>query len=196
MEQEAELLLVDAPVGLLDDGRLPDRFAAALAAMPCDVGILVTREASRAPDGPILVPFGGVEHEWAAIELGAWIAGARGVPLQLAGAAAAPKSGKRDASRLLARAALMVQRVAGVPTEPVLVPAGEAGVIEAAASAGLVVIGVPPGWRHEGIGATRLAIVRDAVAPTLLVRRGLRPGGLTPKKSLTRFTWSMATAER
>ena len=65
VEQEAELLLVDAPVGLLDDGRLSDRFAAALAAMPCDVGILVTREAPS--DGPILVPFGGVEHEWAAL---------------------------------------------------------------------------------------------------------------------------------
>ena len=196
VEQEAELLLVDAPVGLLDDGRLPEAFAAALAAMPCDVGILVTREASA---GPGAVPSSSrsvassTSGPLSSSEPGS--RATRGVPLQLAGAAAAPKAGKRDASRLLARAALMVQRVAGVPTEPVLVPAGEAGVIEAAGSAGLVVIGVPPGWRHEGIGATRLAIARDAVAPTLLVRRGLRPGGLTPKKSLTRFTWSMATAE-
>ena len=195
-EQEAELLLVDAPLGLLEDGRLEEAFAAALAAMPCDVGILVAREAAPDPGRPVLAPFGGAEHEWAAVELGAWIASTRGVSLQLAGAAAAPEAGKRDASRLLARAALMVQRVAGVPTEPVLVPAGEAGVIEAAGSAGLVVIGLPPGWRQDGIGATRLAVAREAVAPALLVRRGLRPGGLAPKKSLTRFTWTIAAAER
>ena len=195
-EQEADLLLLDAPPGFLDDGRFGEPFASALAALPCDVGILVTREAAPSPDHPVLVPFGGVEHEWAAVELAAWIARSRGAALQLAGAQAAPEEGKRDASRLLARAALMVQRVAGVPTEPVLVPAGDAGVIGAAEGAGLVVVGLPPGWRQDGIGPTRLAVAKSAVPPTLLVRRGLRPGGLAPQKSLTRFTWTMAAAER
>jgi hypothetical protein len=27
--------------------------------------------------------------------------------------------------------------------------------------------------------------------PTLLVRKGLRPGGLAPPENLTRFTWSL-----
>ena len=31
-----------------------------------------------APEAPILVPFGGAEHDWAALELGAWIAAADG----------------------------------------------------------------------------------------------------------------------
>ena len=180
-EQEAELLLVDAPLGLLEDGRLEEAFAAALAAMPCDVGILVAREAAPDPGRPILAPFGGAEHEWAPSSS---VPGSR--------VRAACRCSWRARRRLRRResetpagcspAPPMVQRVAGVPTEPVLVPAGEAGVIEAAGSAGLVVIGLPPGWRQDGIGATRLAVVREAVAPTLLVRRGLRPGGSGAKE--------------
>jgi hypothetical protein len=35
--------------------------------------------------------------------------------------------------------------------------------------------------------------IRDAISgdPTLLVRKGLRPGGLAPAENLTRFTWSL-----
>jgi DNA-binding SARP family transcriptional activator len=195
-EQGGELLLVDAPPSLLDDGRLPEGLATTLAGMPCDVGILVARAGGSDPERPVLVPFGGAEHEWAAVELGAWMAGARGVALQLAGAAGEPREGKRDASRLLARAALMVQRVAGVPTEPVLVQPGDEGVVAAAEHAGLVLMGLSPGWRQDGVGPTRLAVARNASPPVLFVRRGLRPGGLAPQKSLTRFTWTMASAER
>ncbi len=61
----------------------------------------------------MLVPFGGAEHDWAAVELGAWFARARQAPLRLAGVGALPEHGKRDASRLLSHGALAVQRVLG-----------------------------------------------------------------------------------
>ena len=64
--------------------------------------------------------------------------------------------------------------------------------IAAADDAGLLVVGLSPRWRQEGLGATRLAVAREARPPTLLVRRGLRPGGLAPRESLTRFTWTIA----
>jgi len=196
-EQNIDLLLVDAPRALLEEGELDKNVTLVLGGMPCDVGMLVVRDggaASIGPDRPVLVPFGGAEHEWAAVELGAWIAGAHRAPLRMLGTAADPASGRRDASRLLARAALMVQKVAGIPTEPVLVPPGDAAVIEAAKEAGLLLVGLSPRWRQEGLGQARLAVLRGARPPTLLVRRGLRPGGLAPRESLTRFTWTLAAA--
>ena len=38
------------------------------------------------------------------------------------------------------------------------------------------------------------ALARDAGVPTLLVRKGLRPGGLAPPERMTRYTWSFAHA--
>ena len=193
-EQEADLLLLVAPPELLESG-VPDvELASVLAEMPCDVGLLFSREQPLPIDAehPVLVPFGGAEHEWAAVELGAWIARAHGARLRLVGTRADPDGGRRDASRLLARAALMVQRVAAVPTEPELVERGEVAVVGAAASAGLVVVGLSARWRQEGLGRDRLAVLRDSLPQTLLVRRGLRPGGLAPARSVTRFTWTLA----
>ena len=53
-------------------------------------------------------------------------------------------------------------------------------------------VGISPRWRHEGIGAARRALVRDARPPVLLVHRGPRPGVLAPRESRTRFTWTLA----
>ena len=156
---------------------------------PCDVALLVPRDAT--PEGPVLVPFGGAEHDWAAVELGAWFARADQAPLRLAGAAAAPEQGRRDASRLLSHGALAVQRVLGISAEPLLTPPGEDGMLEASRDAGLLVVGLSTRWHHEGLGPARLRLAREAVPPTLLVRRGLRPGGLAPPATLTRFTWSI-----
>jgi DNA-binding SARP family transcriptional activator len=189
MELDIELVLADAPAELLRDGR-PDReLTAMLAQTPCDVALLVPRE--RAGEGPVLVPFGGAEHDWAAVELGAWLARSQEVALRLAGAAAMPKQGKRDASRLLSHGALAVQRVVGVAAESVLTAPGEEGMLEASRDAGVLVVGLSTRWHREGLGPARLRLARDAAPPTLLVRRGLRPGGLSPPASLTRFTWSI-----
>jgi hypothetical protein len=41
------------------------------------------------------------------------------------------------------------------------------------------------------MGTARLELARRAATQVLLVRRGLRPGGLAPPRALTRFTWSL-----
>jgi hypothetical protein len=188
-ELDVELVLTDAPDDLLADGAPDGQLAAVLAETPCDVALLVPRDMT--PEGPVLVPFGGADHDWAAVEVGAWLARATGSPLRLAGAAAVPESGKRDASRLLSHGALAVQRVLGIPAEPLLTPPGEDGMLEASRDAGLLVVGLSTRWHHEGLGPARLRLAREATPPTLLVRRGLRPGGLAPPAALTRFTWSI-----
>jgi DNA-binding SARP family transcriptional activator len=186
-EQAIDLLLIDGSLG--EDG-LEDDVVAVLQGAPCDVALLFAG-GSASPGRPVLVPFGGVEHDWAAVEVAAWIARACGTSVTLVGAEGDPRLGKRDASRLLASASLLVQRAAGVATEPLLVPRGPEGIVRAADGAGLTVVGLSEAWHHEGLGATRLAIARRASGPTLFVRRGLRPGGLAPRESLTRFTWSL-----
>jgi hypothetical protein len=188
-EQDVDLVLLEAPASLLEAG-LPDAdLTEVLARAPCDVAVLAGR-AERA-GGPVLVPFSGAEHDWAAIELGAWIARARGVPLRLLGAGAVPEAGKRDSSRLLAHASLAVHRGLGVLAEPMLVPPGAEAILEASADAGVLAIGLSPRWHQEGLGSTRLALARHARPSVLLVRHGLRPGGLAPRAALTRFTWSV-----
>ena len=189
-ELDVDLLLTDAPDELLAEGAPDERLAAVLAEAPCDVALLAARDATR--EAPVLVPFGGAEHDWAAVELGAWFARAEDVPLRLAGAAAVPEHGKRDASRLLSHGALAVQRVLGIAAEPLLAPPGEDGMLEASRDAGLLVVGLSTRWHREGLGPARLRLAREATPPTLLVRRGLRPGGLAPPPALTRFTWSIS----
>jgi DNA-binding SARP family transcriptional activator len=188
-ELDVELLLAAAPDELRAEGVPDEQLTALLDETPCDVALLVPRDAK--PDGPVLVPFGGAEHDWAAVELGAWLAQADGAPLRLAGAAAVPEQGKRDASRLLSHGALAVQRVLGISAEPLLTERGEEGMLAASRDAGLLVVGLSTRWHHEGLGGARLRLAREAEAPTLLVRRGLRPGGLAPPAALTRFTWSI-----
>jgi DNA-binding SARP family transcriptional activator len=188
-ELDVELLLVDSPDEFLAEGAPDEQLTAVLADTPCDVALLVPRGAM--PAGPVLVPFGGAEHDWAAVELGAWFAHADQAPLRLAGAAAVPEQGRRDASRLLSHGALAVQRVLGISAEPLLTPPGEEGMLEASRDAGLLVVGLSTRWHREGLGPARLRLAREATPPTLLVRRGLRPGGLAPPATLTRFTWSI-----
>ena len=190
-DTEVSLLLVDA-VGQPDpDGRFDPLLAGLLAAVPCDVGLLVRSEGSAGDDAPVLVPFGGAEHEWAAVELGAWIASAENRPLRLAGVEADLAAGRRDASRLLARAALLVQQVTGVSTEPVLLAPGPNELAAETEQARVAVVGLPDGWRTRGVGQTRAELAALASAPVLLVRGGPKPGGLAPDESHTRFTWTI-----
>jgi hypothetical protein len=142
--------------------------------------------------GPVLVPFSGAEHDWAAVELGAWLAQSLERDLQLAGASTG--AGGRDASRLLASASLALQRAVGVHSDPVIVDPSPAALVAAARAAGIVVVGLTERWRREGLGRARTALATDAEVPTLLVRRGLRPGGLAARPGDTRFTWTIAAA--
>ena len=137
----------------------------------------------------MLVPFSGFEHDWAAVELGAWFAQALECPIQLAGPSTGP--GGRDASRLLASASLVLQKALGVEADPLIVEPSPAALVAAARDSGLVVVGLTERWRREGLGGARTALATTPGLTTLLVRRGLRPGGLAPQTSETRFTWTV-----
>ncbi len=190
-EQDVDLLLLSAPEGL-EDGPLEPELAFVFANAPCDVAICLLRGGGREEGDLVLVPFGGSAHDWAALELGAWMASADGSRLRLLGVMSDPETGKRDASRLLAAASLAVQRLTGVSTEPALFPPGPEGLLRASEDAARVVAGVPEDWRDRGLGPVRAALSRSGLANTLFVRRGVRPGGIAPRDSLTRFTWSLA----
>jgi DNA-binding SARP family transcriptional activator len=179
-ELDCDLMLVDAPTELLESPVLRELLAAA----PCDVAALVGGEPVP---GPLLVPFVGAGHDWSAIELGAWLAGAWHVPLRLAG----PAVETRDSSRLLASASLAVQHAYGIAAEPLLLAPGAEDLVRAAEEASLVIVGLSERWRKEGLGQTRAALTQLTTTPVVLVRRGLRPGGLAPRESRTRFTWSL-----
>ena len=176
---------------LMDAGEEPLGGAAAtvLERAPCDVA-LVLPGSGPAGGGPIVVPFGAAGHDWAALELGAWLARTKGVPLRLVGAADRRRKG-RDASRLLADASLIVQRTAGIVAEPILAATGRRGVAEAAQGAGALIVGLSERWREEGLGRARSELASRPPAPTVFVRRGARPGGLAPAETRTRFSWSI-----
>jgi Kef-type K+ transport system membrane component KefB len=159
----------------------------------CDVGVLVAREGSAievGPDRPIVVPFGGAEHDWSALELAVWLASGSGAPVRLLGAAGQTEEGK-SVSRLLGDASLIVQQISGVATEPLVVESS-AAIVEAAEGAGLLAIGLSDRWRQEGLGETRSEIAKAAKVPVVFIRRGTRPGALAPRGDATRFTWSRA----
>jgi DNA-binding SARP family transcriptional activator len=177
---------VDLLVSEIAQPRVDDDTAAVLEQASCDVALLV-----GAPrEGPVLVPFGGAWHDWAALEVGAWVARATGARLRLIGALGTDDA--PDASRLLADASLIVQRTAGIVAEPLLAPPGR-GVLALAEGAGLLVVGFSERWRQEGLGRVRGALVEAPPAPTVLVRRGPRPGGLAPPETVTRFGWSLTS---
>jgi DNA-binding SARP family transcriptional activator len=190
-EHDVDLVLIAASPSLLESGRPDQDLDLILERAPCDVAVLAGT--GDVAEGPIVTPFAGAEHDWAAIEVAAWLAGALGTTLRLLGTEADPALPRRDASRLLARASLLVQQVVGITTEPVLVPPGEEGVLGAARDARVLVMGLSDRWRAEGMGRARLAVVAGADVPTLFVRRGLRPSGVAPSETLTRFTWTLAS---
>ncbi len=179
-DQDVDLALVASLGDPLEDPEL----AELLRSAPCDVAVAVGE--SVAAPGPVLVPFAGGEHDWSAIELGAWLAGSWDVPLLIAGPA--PVDAK-DASRTLANASLAVQRAFGVAAEPLLVAPEPDRLVEAARDAAVSIVGLPDRWRTGGLGPARAALAASGRA-TLLVRKGLRPGGLAPPENLTRFTWT------
>ena len=195
-EQEVDLVVID-PLGDLSEG-FGAELAAVLDGAPCDVGVLVQRDGVPPAVGPgraVLVPFGGAEHEWAAHGDRRVARGRRqGHDSSCSERPPIQTRVRRDASRLLATASLVLQQAAGVTAEPRLVPPGPESVIEAARDAGVTVVGLPDRWHQQGLDADRLAVATRSPSPVLLVRGGVRPGGLAPDESLTRFTWTMASA--
>jgi DNA-binding SARP family transcriptional activator len=179
---DAGLVLVEAPPGFAEGRPPPDQLVELLARSPADVAVVALGVGPGRTSGGVIVPFGGGEHDWAAVELAAWLATATGEPLRLAGS--------HEASRLLADASMAVQRLAGVVAEPLLVEPSATGLAEAAADAMAVVVGLSPRWRHEGLGEARRMLATPDGPPLLAVHHGPRPSGVAPREATTRFTWS------
>jgi len=184
---EIELVLVEAPPNFAEGG-IPTQLASLFERSTADIAVV-----GGVPSGGtgVYVPFGGGKHDWAAAEIGAAMAQEAGTRLTLVGTKADPASGRRDASRLLADAALAVQQLGAVETVPLLVDPSEEALSAALGNAAVVLTGLAEHWPRSGLGPVRQAILRSARAPVLIVHRGLRPGSLAPREGATRFTWSI-----
>jgi DNA-binding SARP family transcriptional activator len=190
-EHPVDLLLIQADVGSIS---APTEIGEALESVGCDVAIVVgSNSAGWPPDGdpPVVSPFGGAEHDWPALEFAAWIASAEGLPFRLLGSTADLKRGQRDASRLLARASLIVQNMTGAVAQPVLVDPGR-GILGDVRAAAAVVMGLPDDWVSQGLGELRAEVCEAAAGPVILTRRGSRTRSGAPSTEGTRFGWSRA----
>jgi Kef-type K+ transport system membrane component KefB len=195
--EPVDLALIEGRRRLIGEGVPLGEVAVLLEGASCDVAVLVAREGIPivvGPDHPVLIPFGGAEHDWAALELGSWLASSTGAPVKLLGAAGQTDEGK-SVTRMLADAGLVTQQATGIATEPLVVEGGRDSIVEAASGAGLLVIGLSERWRREGLGPTRSEIAKAAPAPVVFVRRGARPGLFAPRDNVTQFKWSMAGME-
>jgi Kef-type K+ transport system membrane component KefB len=189
-EQEVDLIILDGRRPLLGEGVPRGAVGQVLEQAPSDVAVLVERQERPTIDAdhPVMVPFGGGDHDWAALELATLIASSTGAPLKLIGAGDGNGRGE-GARRVLDNASLVVQQLAGIATEPVLV-SGD-GLVAATEGAGLLAVGLSDRWRSEGLGPVRAKIAKEAEAPILFIRRGTRPGALAPRGGdVTRFAWS------
>ena len=192
---EVDLLVLGRDLSEMDDGSFDSELARILGSAPCDVALWPrTTAAGCQSDGPVVVPFGALEHDWAALELGAWIAGTTARPLVLLGTGGDSHGERRDASRVLADAGLLIQHATGVVAQPRLSEPGRSGLHDGVADAGLVLAGLSERWSAEGLGTTRLELARSAAAPVLFLRRGLRPGGISPPDKITLYRGSVTVA--
>jgi DNA-binding SARP family transcriptional activator len=190
---DVELVLMDAPPEI-ESGVISSELMTILETSPADVALVRTALSDVHRGAGVFVPFGGGEHDWAALELGAWLASALRLPVTLVGTDADQSRDRPDASRLLADASLAVQRVVGVETRPALATATPDALVAAVEPATVVVAGISAHWRAGGLGAARRALARCAGPPVILVHRGPRPGGLAPEESRTRFSWSIVAS--
>jgi DNA-binding SARP family transcriptional activator len=171
---------------------LSDLHTDVLADCVCDVGLLAMRVGKRpSAHAAVLVPFGGNDHDWTALEIGCWLARASNAPLRLLGVSSG-RDGARDASRTLASASLAMQRSYGIVAEAEIVPPGADGILERTAGARALVIGLSFRRGMHGLGSVRGTLLARSACPVALVRRGRRPGGFAPARAVTRFTWSLS----
>ncbi|HUK95482.1 MAG TPA: AfsR/SARP family transcriptional regulator [Gaiellaceae bacterium] len=174
---------------------VPRELATIYERSPADVAMLRGTTFEPSEREGVFVPFGGGLHDWAALELAAWLASGENLVLRLLGTTAVPSRRPRDASRLLADASLAVQRVVGIDAEPVIVEPTEEALLGAVEGAALIVAGISPRWQHEGLGWGGRVLIAGCPAPILLVHHGPGPGGLAPPESRTSYTWSIGRSQ-
>ena len=120
-----------------------------------------------------------IAHLWLAV-----------IPAQgLAGVRRLAEAGENDAALAAAEKLLEEGRVARW-RDDALAASGWKRALATASGPLIEVLGLSDRWRQEGLGPTRSEIAKAAPAPTIFVRRGLRPGALAPRGDVTRFTWS------
>jgi class 3 adenylate cyclase len=190
-----EVGLVVAGAAALVRGEDDELAIGILRAAPCDVALHLGRAGANR-QGPVMVPFAGTEHDWAALELATTIAATTGVSLVLTGSNAPSGEDEGDASRLLAAASLIVQQIGGLIAEPLLIPRGAGAVVEAATHASHVLTGVPADYAVRGIGTTRRDVAGRVGATVTLVRRGARSGVISADRDVTRFSWTGTSSGR
>ncbi|HEX3255005.1 MAG TPA: BTAD domain-containing putative transcriptional regulator, partial [Gaiellaceae bacterium] len=189
--EDVDLLLMACPPELAAEGVIPDGLRLVLAEAPCDVALLREGTGDAYAAEQILVPFGGLRHDWTALETAAWVAKALHVPLALLGIDARAENGGRDASSVLADASLLLQQVVGMSAEPRLAAEPQEALLQAADEATLLVVGLPDRWHQSGIGPLRQALARPTRGTLLFVRSGSRPSGLNPPETSPVFRWSV-----
>ena len=189
-DENVDVVLTDGRRSLTTDGLPGGAVGALLRDAECDVAVLVERGQSIGIDAthPVVVPFGGSDHDWAAVEIGARLANANGARLRLVGVA--HDATDKEVGEELESAAAVVQAVSGVVAEPLVLDSGGAQMLSAAEDAGLLVIGLSRRWREEGLGSVRRQIASEARVPMLFVRRGVRSGLIAPSGSMSEFGWS------
>ena len=182
-EHDVDLLLVDAPDGLLEDARV----------LACSTRPRATSASSSgrpSGDGPVLVPFAGAEHDWAAVELGAWLARA---PARDA-AARRRGDGRRRARREPATRQRVDRRAARArrPRRAAARRSRPGGARRGRGGAGIVVVGLTDRWRREASAAPARR------SPPSRRRRRSSSAAASARaasrraSSETRFTWTIA----
>lgn len=184
-EHDADLVVLDAAGQIGPRGRLSDWLLRALTGVTADAALLIGNP--PAAHRPYAVLFGGSEHDWAAAELAALLTRATGAPLRIIGTITRDD----DASHVIMRVGLAVQRAIGVPVEPVLVEPTSTSLLTALAGT-TPIIGLSERWQTQGLGSLRHHLAQSTPG-TLLTRRGLRPGLLATPTFSTRFAWSVAS---
>ena len=182
-EQDAELLLVDAPAGLLEDARL----LGLLDEAACDVAVLVDGE--RAPGRRARA----VRRRRPRLVRDR----ARRVARPVARARSSSWRDRPPRPTAVTRAGCWPARRSPSSAPSASTPSRCSSSPRRRRSS------TPPGTRASSSSASPIAgdgtaWVRPARRsrrrphhPTLLVRRGLRPGGLAPDSAATRFTWTV-----
>ena len=150
--------------------------------------------AARCAPARCVVPFGAAWHDWAALELGAWVARATGAPLRLIGAASDGRRGRARREPPARRRVADRPAPAGIVAEPLLAAPGATACARSREGAGLLVVGLSDRWREEGLGRVRTRLADGPPAPTVLVRRGPRPGRARARRHPTRFAWSLTAS--
>src|SRR6201999_120672 len=79
--EPVDLVLIEGRRRLVGEGVPLGEVGVLLERAASDAAVLVAREGTPiriGPDAPIVVPFGGAEHDWAALELASWLASTTG----------------------------------------------------------------------------------------------------------------------